>query len=122
MKTDIKNRADIERLVDSFYEKIREDKSIGYFFTEIAKVDWNIHLPRMYDFWENILFSTGNYDGNPMAAHKGLSKKCEINAKHYQKWNKLFSATVDDLFYGEKANEIKKRALNISSAMMEKGV
>lgn len=122
MKRDIKNRTDIERLVNAFYEKIKADKAISYFFTDVAKVDWNKHLPRMYDFWENILFATGNYDGNPMATHKELSKKCEINKKHYNQWNKIFSTTVDDLFAGEKATEIKQRALNISSAMMEKGV
>ena len=32
MKPDIKNRDDIIRLVDAFYDKIKTDKEIGYFF------------------------------------------------------------------------------------------
>jgi hemoglobin len=56
MKTDIRNRKDIELLVNAFYDKIKTDGVIGFLFTEVAKVNWETHLPRMYDFWENILF------------------------------------------------------------------
>ena len=62
MKTDIKNRADIEKLVNVFYEKVKKDATIGYFFTDVAKVNWEFHLPKMYDFFENILLSSGNYE------------------------------------------------------------
>jgi truncated hemoglobin YjbI len=31
-KPDITNRADIELLVNSFYAKVKEDKTIGFFF------------------------------------------------------------------------------------------
>ena len=50
MKTDIRNRKDIELLVDTFYDKIKTDAVIGFLFTEIAQVNWETHLPRMYDF------------------------------------------------------------------------
>lgn len=122
MKTDIKNRTDIERLVNAFYDKVKADKTIGYFFIEVAKVDWNKHLPLMYDFWENILFSTGNFEGNPMQKHKELSEKSKLDKSHFKHWNKLFLKTVDELFEGNKANEIKQRAMNISKAMMEKAL
>jgi hemoglobin len=120
MKTDIKNRADIEKLINAFYDKIKTDSKIGYFFTEVANVNWEKHLPRMYDFWENIIFSTGDFVGNPMAKHKELHQKSTMTEAHFQHWNALFDETVNELFSGEKAEEIKQRAANIAMAMMYK--
>jgi hemoglobin len=118
MKVDIKNRTDIETLINAFYDKIKSDTVIGYFFNDVAKVNWENHLPKMCDFFENILFSSGNYNGNPMQAHEELHKKSEVRAEHFQHWNTLFDATVDELFEGVKAEEIKQRATNIAAAMM----
>lgn len=120
MKTDIKNRADIEKLVNVFYGKVKEDAAISYFFNDVAKVNWEIHLPKMCDFFENILLSSGNYEGNPMDAHEELHKKSEVRGEHFQHWIVLFDATVDELFVGAKAEEIKQRATNIAAAMMYK--
>ena len=52
MKTDIKNRADIEKLVNVFYGKVKEDAAISYFFNDVAKVNWDNHLSKMCDFFE----------------------------------------------------------------------
>ncbi|WP_300094626.1 group III truncated hemoglobin [Flavobacterium sp.] len=120
MKTDIKNRKDIEILVNTFYDRIKNDDVIGYLFNDVAQVNWEIHLPKMYNFWENILFFTANYEGNPMARHKELHQKSPMIPSHFRHWNKLFTETVDKLFEGQKAEEIKNRALNISAAMMYK--
>ena len=120
MKTDIKDRADIEQLVAIFYGKIKEDASISYFFNEVAKVNWDEHLPKMCDFFENILFFSGNYEGNPMVAHEDLHKTSEVKGEHFNHWNALFDATVDELFEGKKAEEIKQRSVNIAAAMMQK--
>uniref|UniRef100_UPI0040492C74 group III truncated hemoglobin n=1 Tax=Flavobacterium sp. TaxID=239 RepID=UPI0040492C74 len=122
MKKDIQNRADIIKLVDAFYNKTKEDPIIGHVFTNVAKVNWDLHLPRMYDFWENILFCTGNFDGNPMKTHKELNQKVPMNFTHFNRWNTIFNETVDALFKGEKAEEIKNRAMNISKAMMDKAL
>jgi hemoglobin len=120
MKIDIKNRSDIEKLINAFYDKIKIDSKIGYFFNDVAKVNWEKHLPRMYDFWENVIFSTGDFVGNPMAKHKELHQKSTMTEAHFQHWNALFNETVDELFIGEKAEEIKQRAANIAMAMMYK--
>ncbi len=120
MKTDIKNRADIEKLVSVFYGKVKKDSAIGYFFNDVAQVNWEKHLPKMCEFFENILFSSGNYDGNPMSAHEELHRKSEVKGVHFQHWNTLFSATVDELFVGIKAEEIKQRTANIAAAMLHK--
>lgn len=119
MKKDIKNRADIELLVNTFYEKVKSDYYLNHIFTDIANVQWEKHLPVMYNFWENILFYTGNYEGNPMHIHQHLSKISTIQKKHFQRWNKLFIDTVDQLFNGTNAEFIKKRALSISKIIQK---
>lgn len=120
MKTDIRNRKDIEKLVNAFYNKVKTDAVIGYLFTEVARVNWEEHLPKMYNFWENILFCTANYNGNPMMKHKELHQKSTMTAEHFTHWTALFTDTVDKLFEGQKAEEIKNRAMNIASLMMYK--
>ena len=122
MKNDIKNREDIIKLVDSFYDIVNKDEVIGYLFNDVAKVNWELHLPKMYDFWENILFSTGNFEGNPMMKHKELNQKSKLNEEHFYHWNKLFNTAVDELYKGKKATEIKNRAMNISQMMMQKAI
>jgi hemoglobin len=120
MKKDIKNRNDIELLVNTFYERINAEKSIAYIFNEVAHVNWEIHLPHMYDFFENILFYTGKYEGNPYSIHHQLSKNTSIDKKHFNKWIKIFNSTVDELFEGEKAALLKQKILNIAINMQKK--
>lgn len=120
MKKDITGREEIKLLVDSFYEKVRRDEEIGFLFNDVAKVNWQHHLPRMYDFWENIIFQTGGFTGNPMIAHATLHKKSPLTAAHFGQWQKLFVATVDELFEGDNAELTKQRAISIATVMQLK--
>ena len=106
MKKDIRNRKDIENLVNAFYEKVKTDEIIGYLFTDIAKVNWELHLPKMYDFWENVLFQSANYNGNPMVVHKNLHQKSTMNQAHFQQWRELWiillKVYIHRLYYFDK--------------------
>jgi hemoglobin len=55
MKHDIENRDDIILLVNTFYSNVKQDKTIGYIFDEVAHVNWDEHLPKMYSFWASLL-------------------------------------------------------------------
>jgi hemoglobin len=110
MKKDIDTRADIELLVTAFYDKVKQDETLAFIFTDIAKVKWEKHLPIMFDFFENMLFYTGTYKGNPMIAHKHLDGMFPLTAKHFERWNFLFNTTVNELFGGKRAGLVKKRA------------
>jgi hemoglobin len=120
MKKDIQNRKDIELLVNRFYQKVISDEMIGHIFTEVAKLNWEKHLPVVYDFWENSLFYTGAYNGNPMEMHKRLNRVIPLTPGHFDRWNQLFFSTVDELFAGEKAALAKQRAFSISTVMQIK--
>ncbi len=120
MKKDIESRAEIEFLVNTFYNTILEEKIIAHFFTDVAKLNFEAHLPKMYDFWEGILLGTSNYRGNPMLTHLELDKKQKIEKAHFQYWINLWTKTIQENFEGEKANEAIKRATYISDLMMFK--
>ena len=117
MLTDIKNRENIITLVDTFYNEVRKDEMLSPIFQEKAKINWDQHLPVMYDFWENIVFYTGNYSGNPMHVHKQLHDKFPLDAANFARWLQLFTKTVDSLFLGENAELTKQRALSIATVM-----
>ncbi len=120
MKKDITSRKDIEILVDEFYRKVKKDELIGFIFSDIAKVNWEKHLPVMYDFFENMLFYTGSYTGNPMELHKHVNRLFPLTDEHFIRWNLLFSTSVDELFAGERAELAKQRAKSISAVMQIK--
>jgi len=120
LKKDIENRADIELMVDTFYEKVLADKLLGYIFQDVAKVNWSTHIPILYNFWENIILFTGSYEGNPVNLHKHLHSIEPLNKTHFDRWNKLFILTVNQLFEGEKAELAKERALSISGIISAK--
>jgi hemoglobin len=114
---DLTGRADIERLVNAFYGKVQGDDLLGFIFTDIAKTDWITHLPKMYAFWESMIFRTGNYVGNPLAAHARLTAFTTMGREQFQRWLALFTTTVDELFAGEKAEHIKRAAEDMANVI-----
>lgn len=120
MKTDIVSRKEIIILVDMFYAKIKVDFTLGFIFNEVANVNWEKHLPIMYNFWENTLFYTGSYSGNPINLHTHLHHLTPLNNTHFDQWNKLFVETVDENFEGLNADLIKQRAISISLVLAQK--
>lgn len=120
MKKDIENRKDIELLVNTFYEKVKKDTQISHFFSQVIIVNWEEHLSIMYNFWENLLFFTGNYVGNPILKHKALHEKYHLSELDFKRWLYLFLETIDELFEGEQANLIKQKAISIAYIIQTK--
>jgi len=120
VKKDIGNREDIILLVDSFYQKVQLDHAIGHIFNEIIKIAWSHHLPKMYDFWESLLFGKATYKGNPMLTHFDINHKIALRTVEFDAWKNLFFTTVDDLFAGENAETIKRKAQSIADLMQFK--
>lgn len=120
MKKEISRRADVELLVNSFYEKVLNDEILRPIFIDIAKIELKEHLPHLYSFWESVLLGEGNYRGNPMEVHISLNKKIPLTKDIFTRWLNLFHETIDELFFGDKAEEAKKRASSIAQLMQFK--
>lgn len=117
MKKEIEDRNDLLFLMQQFYEKATKNETIGFFFTEVAHLNLEKHIPIITDFWEDIVFGTYKYKNNPMQVHKELYKKHTIENKHFEKWISLFTKTVDENFEGNNAEKIKQRATSIATVM-----
>ncbi len=120
MRKQIESREDIKLLIDEFYNKVRRDEVIGYIFNDIARVQWDHHLPIMYDFWETVLLDTGKYSRNAMEPHFRLNEKVKLLPAHFDRWKQLFFETLDEYFEGEKVKEAKLRVHSIAGIMQLK--
>jgi len=113
MKHDIESKADIEILINAFYDKVLKDELIGPFFNHL---DFNKHLPKMVHFWSFVLLDEAGYTTDVTKVHQHM----RINVEHFDKWISLFNETTDDLFTGEKAEMAKQRAFLMRWTMESK--
>lgn len=109
-------------MVHTFYDYVQKDEELDHMFNGVAKLDWESHLPKMYDFWEAIILKNPVYNGNPMRVHKMLHAKFEFNNNMFDTWLVLFNKTVDQLFEGDNAREAKTRALSIATMIKMKTI
>jgi hemoglobin len=86
------DEAMIERLVRSFYARVRDDAILGPIFAAKIK-DWEPHLEKMFAFWSSVALMSGRYHGQPMARHLPLP----IDARHFDRWLALFAQTAHDV-------------------------
>lgn len=115
MLNDIQHKADIKKLVHTFYEKLLKETPFPAIFLEVAEVDILAHLDLMIDFWESVLFQKGTYKRNTLDIHLALHQKHRLEKEQFQRWLALFNQTVDELFDGEKATTAKDSARSIAT-------
>lgn len=120
MKKDIQNREDLEKVLNLFFEKIKTDETLNHFFFEVVKVDWEQHMAHMCDFWENVLFYSGDYQGNPIETHRRISEIQKTEIHHFQKWKELFFSSLDSLYKGENVKKMKNHSDKIAQVMIQK--
>ncbi len=109
---DIQNDDDIRLLVESFYGRVQDNERLNHIFSNVARVDWENHLPKMVDFWSNLIFQTGRYKGKPFRQHLPLP----LEEKDFYIWYGLFEETVDNLFMGKRAEYTKEMASKIAAS------
>jgi len=115
MNKDLKTREDVHLLVSKFYELIRGDEEIGYFFNNTIK-NWDEHINKLTDFWESNLFFKNEYLGNPKKAHidVDVSHQNKIENRHFGIWLNYWFKTIDTLFEGPMAEKAKNNARKMS--------
>jgi hemoglobin len=116
-RIDITDSRDVACLVNLFYDRVRDDDILGPIFDDIAHVDWPTHLPRMYDFWESVLFARATFKGTPLVVHRALARRTPLTTAAFDRWIALFQSTVDDLFSGPMAEHAKNSASRIAATM-----
>lgn len=107
-------RAEIARLVETFYGRIRQDPMLGPVFGAALDGRWDTHLPKMVDFWSSLVLGEKGYQGNVKAVHQPLP---DLSPEHFQRWLGLFIATVDQLFTAQAALRFAEPALRIAHSL-----
>jgi hemoglobin len=102
----------IERLVRSFYAKVRCDDMLGPIFEARIK-DWEPHLSQMCAFWSSVALMSGRYHGAPMPKHLPLP----VDAAHFDRWLALFEATANQVCPPAAAKHFIERARRIASSL-----
>ena len=114
--SDIETRADCERLVRAFYGRMLTDPIMGWIFTDVAKLDLDVHVPRITAFWETILLGAQSYSGGAFRPHAELDGKVKLHPGHFERWLWLWGTTVDELFAGPRAELAKSHARRVATA------
>lgn len=103
---------DIERLVHTFYGRVRKDDLIGPIFNEKIE-DWDEHLAKLCGFWSSVVLRTRRYEGRPMRAHLLLP---QIEGQHFDRWLDLFEKTAREVLPPEAAPVFIQRARQIADS------
>jgi hemoglobin len=121
MKKDIENIADLEKLFYRFYEVTRGDDLLDPIFQRIKGERFEEHVHTISSFFDNVLFFTGSYEGNPMEKHHMINLVSRFQPAQFERWLKYFCQVTDELYAGEHAKMLKKRVVAIGK-VMEQGV
>jgi hemoglobin len=113
-RKDLQSIEDVRQVVDAFYNGIEKDPLLGRYFAGLNMPD---HLPRMYAFWDAVVFQTGAYQGRPFDAHLRLQGLAQ---EHFNRWIERFHNTVDRLYEGEAAQRMKDKASQIATIFQMK--
>lgn len=105
-KVDLDTLHHIQKMVDGFYDKVREDDLIGPIFNQVIEDRWPEHLNKMYSFWQTILLDELTYRGRPFPPHM----KLPVSQAHFIRWVELFKINLSENFEGPKTQEALYRA------------
>lgn len=106
--------ASLERLVRTFYGRVREDALLGPVFNAAVE-DWEEHFHRLTAFWSSVMLTSGRYKGNPFGAHL----KHPITPQMFERWLALWGETVGELFDPEAARQLRVRAERIGQSLSQ---
>ena len=105
--------ADIARLVDRFYDRVRLDPELGSVFNPAVE-DWDEHKATLVRFWSSVALGTRAYRGNPMAMHRPHP----IDADHFDHWLALWRETAAEVLPPEHAQVFVEHAGRIARSLM----
>jgi hemoglobin len=107
--------ADIHKLVQSFYAKVRKDALLAPIFaTKIKADDWERHMGHIADFWSSIFLKTGRFKGNPMGKHARLEG---LTPAHFAHWLSLFRQTAAAVLLPAQVEAIHTLAKRIAQSL-----
>jgi len=108
------SEAQLERLIPSFYARVRDDALIGPVFHG-AIGDWQQHLGKLVDFWSSVMLTSGRYKGSPVAAH--LKHLFAITPPMFDRWLMLWAEVTAELMPPITAFALQDKAARIAESL-----
>ena len=102
----------IERLVRTFYGKVRADAVLAPIFDPRVE-DWEPHLAQICAFWSSVALMSGRYHGAPMPKHLPLP----VDAAHFDRWLALFETSAREVCPPEAEAHFVERARRIAASL-----
>ncbi|MCX8997999.1 group III truncated hemoglobin [Rhizobiaceae bacterium BDR2-2] len=93
----------LDRLVDTFYGRVRAHPALGPVFEARLAGRWPEHLARMKRFWQAVALRNGAYSGRPVPAHLAVSG---LSEPLFADWLALFGETLDDIAPTQAARDV----------------
>lgn len=112
----IESLDDIKVLVNSFYDKVRQDELLADIFNNVIQDGWPQHLEKMYTFWQTVLLSEYTYEGSPFPPHAQLP----VEKAHFDRWLQLFNATLEESFEGDRSERARWQANRMAEIFLSK--
>ena len=117
VRPDMDSRESVEYFVDAFYAKVLRDEMLAPLFLDVAKIDLEVHLPHIKNYWCKLLLQETAYKRHTMNIHRRLHGRRSLTPANFARWLALFTATVDDCFSGTYAERAKRIATSIAGNM-----
>ncbi|MCE3046975.1 group III truncated hemoglobin [Helicobacter kayseriensis] len=105
----------INKLMDVFYTKIRNDKNgLGDLFNQTigtSDEEWKHHKAKIASFWEGMILGSGDYSGHPLKAHIELPP---FPQEFFALWLALFEESLNLVFESNLVQVFLQRAQMIA--------
>lgn len=106
---------DIQRLVQSFYARVRQDDMLAPIFaTKIKEDAWDAHMDHIATFWSSILRKSKQFSGNPMQKHTNIHG---LTPAHFTHWLALFQDTAQKVLSAKQAATVDMFARRIAQSL-----
>lgn len=105
------DRQAITELVQTFYGDVRADETVGPIFEAELRDRWDIHLPRMVEFWCTLMIGARSFSGNVYGKHMALDG---VAPEHFRAWLRLWFARTNAMFTQDPAEQLQDIAVGIA--------
>jgi len=115
------NRANIEKMVRTFYAMLIKDAIVGPFFIKALGDDlkndkWHEHYKLLDNFWLMLMTGEKSYKGDPFLPHVHIGQLYE---ETFQRWLELFNKHVHQHYVPEIAKKFNKKAEILAKKFMQ---
>lgn len=107
-------------MVVGFYREVVLDDLLAPVFGEVAEVDWAAHIPKLIDYWCQVLLGQPGYDGHILGPHRAVHDRSPFDVALFDRWYLLWVDSIDARWAGPYAERAKSHAARIADVLSRK--